>query len=315
MFDLFGKKKRHQAMFDRAFAESNFGRYNIAINILDDLVKEGTNDFRIFNLRANVYMKSNTFPLALKDFNYSISLQPNLNVNENSYIGREMIVKSLQSGIIKASIPELLDYFQIKNTALLVYETAESIKEEFPHLNAGIISRFQILAMEYTIMRLTYDQEFSKLNSDKVFFFNSTATISKNQCDALIQELKNIISTNSLKTLNLDTYFNMTSGSSNNRVLTLATLYISAWCKDIKMVKEKADFLKHYAAFLKELKEAYTCLIEIRNFIFLNQSPIDLPEDDFKDINKMVSDERFIIILKVIDSFKEFYERPMVHSN
>ena len=312
MFD-FGKKKRHQAMFDRAFAESKFGRHNIALNILNDLVKEGTNDFRIYNLRANVYMNSNNFALALKDFSHAISIQPNLNLNEDSYIGRETIAKSLQSGAIKASIPELLDYFQAKNTALLVYETAESIKDEFPNLNTGVINRFKILALEYTIMRLTYDKDFSKLNSDKVFFPNSTANVSENQCKSLILELKDIINSYCAKSLDqTSVHLLMTS---NNRVLTLATLYISVWCKDIKLAKEKADFLKHYAAFLKELKETYSCLIEIRNFVFLNQISLKVPEDDFKDIGKMVSDERFLIILNVLDNFKEIYERPMVYSD
>ncbi len=233
MFDLFGKKKRKTEMLNRAFAEFSLRQFGSAIRILNELEKEDKSDFRVFDLRGKVLMAMDEFLLSLRAFNISISLEPDLRVNANSYLGREVITRSLESGEIRASVPELLQCFQAKNLALLIYESLSDLRNLFPNLTAIEEKKFQILALEYSVMRIEFDNEFSILG-----FFNSTISTRKEDLGVLVVELKQLIFSTSVKYCE-----NIDFIGSELRILKLADIYISHWCKDIKLAKTKSGFL------------------------------------------------------------------------
>jgi len=318
MFDLFGKKKRHKDQYDRAYAEYKLGRNNIALNILTRLISENTKNANVYSLSGEIYFDALNFPKALSCFNKSISIDPNIKTNDRSYFGRETIIKMLESGQIEAHIPDLINYFQPANIAMLIFESAESIKEDFPQLSKGVVTKFQILALEYSLMRILHDKDFTKLNSSNIKFIDSTIRVQKSECEGLMKDMKLIIQNEEIRSLTSMNSFNymnqIMAPKSESRILILATLYLSPWCKDIKKPNEKFEFLKNYFS-LKEVKETYENLIEIRNFIFGRAMPTTYSEmnyDEFRNVDTLIKDERIQIILHAFDQFKLFHETPMI---
>jgi hypothetical protein len=141
MIDLFGRKRR-QLMFDRAYAEFVSGNFGIAERELNILIRDGFDDFNVYNLRAQIYLASNKLDRAFADSKKSVNLQPNIDKNRTGYDIRNFIVNELKTGRIKVDLFELLNYFDISNTIHFYRDVIiEIIQEiEINHNNQVITS-------------------------------------------------------------------------------------------------------------------------------------------------------------------------------
>jgi hypothetical protein len=122
MIDLFGRKRR-QELFDRAYAEFVSGNYVITEKNLSQLIKEGSNNFYVFNLRAQTYLGLNKLHLAFRDALTSTQLEANIEKNKDAYDIRNFITSQLKSGVIQVDLFELLKFFNIENVIQLYIDS------------------------------------------------------------------------------------------------------------------------------------------------------------------------------------------------
>ena len=365
MFDLFGKKKRHQDMYDRAFAEYQLGRNNVSLNILESVISEGTIDSKVFTLIGNIYFDKGEFSRAFIFFNKSISIDPKIDSNKSSYIGRELILKMLESGQLIAHVPDMILFFELKHIPQLICDLSSTLAYDFPQLSKDNLDNFKILALEYSIMRISYDKDLVELRAKVPQYIDSTERVSKGECENLILEIRNKINSMSLNSLHVPYYLGRWRDSStDSRILTLFEIYISPWCKQIINNSECHDFIKYYL-FDEDLLETYENLIYIKNFIFRGQGEDDnvlrkfhegiknkkdkkngsedinvntnkpsndiatfLKNNSIKDlinqayfdsienrVDKLIKDDRLIIILRALNFFKTIHDSPLTLGN
>ncbi len=159
MIDLFGRKRR-QELFDRAYAEFMSGNYAITEKNLSQLINEGSNNFYVYNLRAQTYLALNKLHLAFRDAIKSTQLEANIEKNRDAYNIRNFITQQLKSGEIKSDFFSLRDFFSLKNTMQLYVDSLESYlktvesREFQAAINEGYSST-EFLGSERTMVKTT----------------------------------------------------------------------------------------------------------------------------------------------------------------
>ncbi len=86
----FNQHEKEEKLFQRALGEIASGNYKEALSALNSLIMERTY-WKDYNLRGAIYQVLGDYHYALKDYEKSIELQPNININGASYIGRDEI--------------------------------------------------------------------------------------------------------------------------------------------------------------------------------------------------------------------------------
>lgn len=128
MFDFFGKQRR-QELYDRAYAEFVSGNLRLSLNFLNELISEGTKDYRIFNLRAQVFLALDQNHLAFRDALSSIKCEVSFERNLIGYEIRNSITQHLKTGRLKCDFFSLREYFNLENTITLFIESIQSFLE------------------------------------------------------------------------------------------------------------------------------------------------------------------------------------------
>lgn len=90
------RAQKSKKLFQRVLAEMALGHYNEAITILNTLIQQ-RGSWEDYNLRGTLYQNAGKYQWALNDYNKSIELQPDANINGGSYVGREEMRAKLKN--------------------------------------------------------------------------------------------------------------------------------------------------------------------------------------------------------------------------
>lgn len=176
-------KNINSLILEAANATSN-GDYNKAIQLLTSALHQNTMYHNVWNSRGENYMKLKMYEQALADFNKSISINPDRNINYTAYTNKEKVDKIIYNKTPPSSIineTKKLTLFDIKLNEECIYVfsnlspykfnqgTGEKISEAPQSITINLKDKivsfvsFQIqllsLSKQLIIIEISYDAE------------------------------------------------------------------------------------------------------------------------------------------------------------
>lgn len=112
-------KNINSLILEAANATSN-GDYNKAIQLLTSALHQNTMYHNVWNSRGENYMKLKMYEQALADFNKSISINPDRNINYTAYTNKEKVDKIIYNKIQALSVRDLILHANKNNERIII---------------------------------------------------------------------------------------------------------------------------------------------------------------------------------------------------